>query len=247
MKTNLLYVISLLFMPACTQKVQAPNQAESVIISILRDRTDVHMIEPDESILSLYDFKKHPMQEAYFRLQDITDMQLSQVNTLHVPETTENDDNIKRDPWYRERLILSFYDSVRHLLHIESTSGTAELEQSYCYKKIRDELKFLAAHRKEKKALLIYSNLLENNTAFSCFNASSKKLLQTNPEEVEALLSKKFGAIPNLSGIDVYVLYLPKKENEANFLLMYDMYKTLLELKGAHVFFGTSNQALQLN
>ena len=81
---------------------------------------------------------------------------------------------------------------------------------------------------------------MENDLQESLYSKEQLKQLKNSPEVFrEKLESRK--SLPDLSGIEIHIVFLPKdKEDDNEFQIVSDFYRKMLEAKGARVFISAN-------
>ncbi len=226
-------------------KKTSNEQHWSTKIVVIEDLTDSFQITPPpDPILALYDFKRHPEQEASFDIAFITDMQLNPVAHLHLNDgITSEAENTSDDAQFREKQITAFYAKARQAFTSsrERFSGRRGRNRSEVFCSIISQLRQLAASHYRQKRVVVLSDLNEHSEAFSTYNSANRKQLAEEPEAVGALLSERCPLPNNLKGISIVFVYQPRtKEDDMRFMDWVGVYQRLLEKRGARISFQAS-------
>ena len=216
-------------------------------ITVIRDITDRHELQPEaNSILGLYNLVKNKSAGASFRYHEITDKVLVPIVSLHLPDVSDTKRiNRKNEPFFRQRIILNFYDTIRKTLSLADTkSDSSTLAHSEIFKTLCDEIRLLSQSKSKNRILLVFSNLFENSS-LSVYEKQTKNLLIKNPLKI-ADKFERFHLLPeNLSGIKVFFLFKPTtRDEDFDYLKMIDVYKHLLEPRGAKIIVQATNNYL---
>ena len=212
----------------------------SVDITALIDVTDQLTVLPQpEAILKLYDFDSDRNINASFKICSITDRQLNPEKDIYLPNSSVTEkDNVQDDPYYREKLVLLFYNGVRKAINdfITTNKNDSSLNHSECFRTIADELSNMKNNQAQKKILLIFSDLQENSELFDCYKIRGQELLNKKQGEVLKIFEQA-NLLPNvLKGTIAIFVYAPKnREEDQRYMNMVSVYKKLLESKGAIV------------
>ncbi len=238
MRTLSLFML-LYLLPACRVEDNVIGQG-STDIAVLHDITDPHYLWPvADPILALYQFDKDKNKAGGYRLRCIEDMHLNPVHEFHLPDgNTSKSQNRSVDPYYRERLILSFYAKIRtSLSDFRLVNDSAQSKQySECFSTIAEELTILGESNATEKILLVFSDLQENSEVFSCYRSESQSLLQSDPKKVGDLLNEQYHLPDDLTGIRVIFIYRPgTREEDQRYKNMNEVYRYLLENRHAQV------------
>ncbi len=244
MKTLAILVIILCIIESCSN-TQSEITYGSSELCVIFDITDQLLVKPHaNSLLALYNFTNHKEQEASFKITTISDKQLNPTLNLHLGNDAESKkQNHSNDPNYRDKLIMIFYDSIRHMVaRYDSLYGNSKsIGYSECYRSIADILVEMNKTEVENKFLVIYSDLQENSDLFNCYTQSpfSKNI---NARQVAYKIDSIYPLPNDLKNITVYVVYQPPtREADKNFMFMCEVYKYLLEKQNAKFIIRTSN------
>jgi hypothetical protein len=132
----------------------------------------------------------------------------------------------------RDKEIQKFKDDVSKTI---STNEPIGKEHSSVYFPIASELTYLSQSRADRKILLVYSDLMENDLDISLYSKQELELLNTNLDSLKGIFEKR-KALSSLQGIEVYFIYQPNNAVEdKDYRLVSDFYRSLLESKGAIV------------
>ncbi|MBX7109637.1 MAG: hypothetical protein K1X61_13375 [Chitinophagales bacterium] len=238
-----LLLVTLLF--SC-RKVQDAKITSSTCGSILIDVTDPHLVKPAaDDVLALYKLSGDINKEASFRLSVISDQKLNPVVEYHLADgATTEQKNRTGDSHNRENLVLAFYESVRSsLLNFWATHDSVQsLSHSECISSILNEITRLSQSSCTDKFLIVFSDLQEN-AAFKSYTEENINLLNRNPEGLATHLLEQYTIPENLSGMTVYFINLPRnREEEEVFLKWVEVYKLLLEPRGAQIIVQAHNK-----
>lgn len=238
MKTySLISLLSLIL--ACNQKPISPENSNagpgSTTVSLIIDVSDPRLyLPPPDAVLAQYKCKQNPDAECIFRLREITDMRLSAIQSLRLPDAYSVDfENKGGNSQFRARKILVFYKSVRSMLHklYARFDSIRTLKNSECFRIIANELFFLSQSKSTRRILLVASDLLEKSDLLDSYREDISK-----SEEVAHKLDSTRLLPRSLTGITVIFLFSPRNRVEdEQFYAMSEAYRTLLQQKGAKV------------
>jgi hypothetical protein len=217
-------------------------------ISVIRDVTDPHILQPDaNSVLDLINLSEYRNAAVNFRYREISDRVLVPTVTLHLAdESVTRRQNRKNEALYREKVILNLYTGIRKTLNKADTSRSISFkDHSECYKAIASEISLLAGSTSNNRILLVFSNLFENSTLLNIYSQDNSDLLIQDPAKIADLFEKAQLLPENLKGIRVFFVFQPvTREEDFLFLKMAEVYKKLLEARGALVQVQASNNYL---
>ena len=121
----------------CSCKENNIEVKYSINVAVAGDITDpLSLLPAAEPILKLYEFDRNKNAEADFRLSTITDKHLNPAIQYHLPEGSVTEkDNDQDDPNFREKLILSFYETMKRAISNFDTAShlDSSLNHSECF------------------------------------------------------------------------------------------------------------------
>lgn len=218
----------------------------SMYITTILDITDQNKVLPDaEAIIKLYEFNSDKNIEAGFKICTLTDKQLNPDKSLHLSDGSITEkDNIQDDPSYREKLIVSFYDAIRKAVAdlITANKGVPPLHNSECFRTISTEIQAMINNHAEKNILLVFSDLQENSELFNCYKKSNQELLHKKPTQVSRIFEDAHLLPKDLRFIKIYFVFAPgNREEDKMYMGMIEVYKKLLEPRGATIIVQANN------
>lgn len=248
MKHILVLIVVCLF-SACYKS--EPAITHSTDITVVHDITDQFQEQPDEhAILKLYDFANDKNQAARFRYVLITDRNLNAVAGSSIDDGSVTEKlNVEDEVNYRERLIYSFYNTVRNTMQTfkKEFSMPTPLPNSECFSTIATEICKLAESKSSQRILVVFSDLAENSSLFNCYSAKDRQLLSSNPKKVAKRLLQGIKLPDNLQGITIYFVFRPPdRESDILFGRMVSIYKQLLHERGARVVVQATSKQFEL-
>lgn len=233
-----------LYLFACHAK--DTGLVHSTAISTVVDRTDPLTVLPEaESILGIYGFADDKDKAASFRITAITDRLLNPQIEYNIPTGAISKKNdLHDDPHYREKVVLGFYEAVRKAISNVSTTKLSgpSLNNSECFNTIAKEIREISKSSADKKYLLVFSDIQEKSKIFDCYTEESKRMLNGNKNQIVALFDKTHLLPDTLKGLTVFFIYQPKnRQDDQQYFKMTDVYKQLLESRGAVVTIQATN------
>ncbi|MBS1511059.1 MAG: hypothetical protein JST86_09470 [Bacteroidetes bacterium] len=251
MKSLIILLSMAVIVTACSRHTAPAPLSSYMAIAVINDRTDPHLLQPEpESILQLYNLQDNKAAANWYRYQAITDLTLSPTVELGLPDEEAGEKQNTQDlPMCRERQIIQFYDSIRGQLRsvTAQVSDTITMAHSECFKTIAASLQWLKSKPAEKHVLLTYSDLQENSSICRAYTENFKRLLAKKPEAVIKQFDKTQLLPDSLQGISVFFCYQPKdRQADATYNNMVQVYKTMLERRGATVHIQANNNHYDL-
>ncbi len=230
MKTTL--IVLLIIVSSFAAGIVFFQKGHTTEISVLSDITDTLSAEPDTSaILTYYNLETQKWNGAVFRFSTISDVSLNKYKTA----TLETAGELLSNELDRDKAIRNFKSGIVGVLN-QYNQNMSGREHSSVYRPIATELIRLKESQAQTKILLIYSDLMENDAAFSMYEKSSFQLVEKNPKVVIELFQRQV-ALPGLHGITVYFIYHPRTPQQDNeFIVLSQLYAKMLREKGATVF-----------
>jgi hypothetical protein len=188
----------------CTQQ-PAPIDVD---MAIIRDITDPMVAVPNvEDITAPLGLKANPWQSIRIHVTTISDKDINDVSVV----TLEAENRWTGNITLRKATIEQFKKRLAQCLAI---TPNKTLPYSIVYRAVARQANSLAISTARKRYLLVYSDLRENSN-LNFYNPETVELVCRNP----ALVAKKLTdnkALPDLSGVQVYLLYSPAsyRQNE---------------------------------
>ena len=206
--------------------------------SVFIDVTEPLLAWPQsDEILALSGVQSDQMNGAELHISLMSDVSFNKENVFSLPkggnDLTTNQFTRKREVEQYEKSIANFFDS----LSVDTAIGR---QKSSLYLPMVRELDRLSKSKAEKRMLIVYSDLMENDNDFSFYHPQTFALLRTNPDNIKSVLLAKM-PLADYSGIVVYFIYQPKNaQDDDAFRLVYGFYKTLFEQHGANLIIGAN-------
>ncbi len=225
--TTILLLCAVILMVAFTYK-----NPPTTDIDILRDITDKHLAQPDATtILPFYNLVgEEKWHGGIFRFANLSDVSYNPAFELTIDPA---------NPWLsnqlaRDKQIQKFRDSVSTVL-ADAQKETIGKENSSLYLPIARELNRLSGSTAQRRILIIYSDLMENDLDFSLYGKDQLGLIQLNPDSLTKTFEEK-EPLNQLTGIEVYFIYqAADAEQDREYSIVSEFYKNMLESKGATV------------
>ena len=204
----------------------------NTIVDVFRDITDIHISQPKfKDITSFYNLDNNQWEGATFRFVDITEVSFNRIYKANL----ESDLRWFSNEFERKSKVKKFYAEISRILNT-STKATIGKDNSSIYIPIANQLNFLHKNLYNNKIMLIYSDLMENNsTGMSFYDSQKLNLIKSNPESVIKYF-ESLVPLYDLKGIKIYIIFQPNNiEQDEQFKIMSGFYKKLFEDKGAEV------------
>lgn len=238
-------LILIILLISITNACNKSPQEQGFYIALIKDVTDEHILQPQaQSILALFNLSENKSNSANFRYSEIRDLSLVPVTTFYLPdECTTESKNSKNEPHFREKLILTFYDTIKKVLSKPNINNDSSfLNHSECFRSICNELNVLAQNSSSKRILIVFSNLFENSKILNVYSRKSKNLLNKEPGKIKKIFQNMHMLPDRLNGIMTVFVYQPKnREDDKQFNAMVSIYKSLLQERGAKVIIQANN------
>jgi hypothetical protein len=196
-------------------------------ITIAIDRTDPLLLYPNAEAISAQLGLKQDMWQGIevmvIFMQDTDSGESKRITLARESKWTGN-------TTIRKAKVEQFKKELGVALAPIKRSGS--LGHSIIYRNIAKGLTALAACQATKKYLLVYSDLMENDQ-LNFYKPYTIDRIRKDPDSVRQRL-EQIAAIPDLSGIQVWLLYqLPSYEANNSYRDVAHFYTQLLEAKGA--------------
>lgn len=205
-------------------------------ITVFIDKTDVQKEQLKvNDIVSLLNIDKNIWQRNKVELQTLSNFQYNNVQEKELPFAFFLVSNPKK----RKKDIQQFkteLDSALQSIYAIDSGRT----RSSIYEPIVRTLNTVSHSKAHKKILIVQSDLQENTQTFSVYRETDYLLLQKHREQIIERFTKLL-ALQDIQGIEVYLIYQPKSDADNDrFILMANLFKEILEQKGAIVHIGSN-------
>lgn len=234
MKTKLIFITLAIIVLGITTYIglhYAKNQVyQHNEISILIDVTDVQKYPITASaVTSLVGINERKWWSYTARVQTLSNYNYTAIAKVELTDAFVAFSN----PNKRTKQIAGFTEALNRQLDSVYQSGSGR-EHSALYEPIiREANRF--SNLKGKRIMIIQSDLQEHSELFSVYRNVDYALLQHQSEAVINKLTKYLQP-QNLQGIDIYIVYEPKDENDnKRFLMMVHVFQKILESHNATV------------
>jgi hypothetical protein len=228
MKT-VIFIIVCLCLASCDGQFNSfLKPGDTTAISVLRDDTDSNLTRPNSEIINLYGISNARLRDGYvYRDRAISDVSLQHVKQEYIkPATYLNSDDNSR--------VAELKAFKAHVIHyIDSLVGVPYKPKgnSLVYQAIISELTNLQQTGAANKYMIIYSDMLQNSDEFSFYKSKDFEEAKLHPEKVVTRF-EKMGAMPNLTGIKIYIINNPHSyADEKKFDVAISVFKLLVEQK----------------
>lgn len=221
----------IVFFTAC--KLNMPSTTTELIV--MRDVTENQLAVLSAEEIYLLTHLTDKWNGATVVFTDLTDVSLNNVKEINIAPANNW---LSNEP-ERDREVAKFKTQL-FLLVSSFQQDTVGRSHSSIYLPIARELNKLSKSNADKKILVIYSDLMENEPDFSFYSKEKFQLLKTNPDSVENIFSHE-QPLNSLSGIEVHFVFQPKDAfADAQYKLVFAFYKNMLEKHGATVYLGAN-------
>lgn len=230
MKAIIITLLTLLLITGLGIYLSVPKKY-STEVSIMRDLTDMELARPDAAqIIPLFGLTTNKWAGAKFQFHDISDVSFNPVTEVSIPPAND----WLSDEYKRNKDIKSFYGEIAQAI-IDSTKEKIGRTHSSVYLPIANELNRLAQSSANRRILILYTDLMENDQNFSFYSKATFAQLKNNPEKIVEHF-KTEQPLSRLDGIEVYLIYQPKDAaTDLQYQLVSGLYKAMLEKAGAKV------------
>jgi hypothetical protein len=220
--------------------------AASKAISVAIDRSDPRILRCNAGpLLQLFNCVNQPDSEGWLHITGISDQQYNEDYTIHLLSAAITEQNAVEDVQSRKKYILSFYDSVEHVVqHFYKTFDTTDSNsKSEIFATVCRELEWLREKPAKQKILILLSDILENSELTNSY-------ITATPKNVSSLVSafEATGVLPDkLKGYTIFIVNVPKNASEdSKFSVMVTVFRHLFEVRGAKVIVQQNSQNFAL-
>src|SRR5580692_3459187 len=153
----------------------------STEISLMRDVTDSELARPEANqIIPLLGLSHNKWAGAQFRMQNITNVSFNPINEASIVSVND----WLTDEYKRDKDVKAFIGQIEQIV-MDSAQDKIGRTHSSVYLPIANELSRLSQSSADRRILLIYSDLMENDPNFSFYNKQTFSLLKNNPDKVK--------------------------------------------------------------
>lgn len=233
MKTKFLFASILLCLFACS----SPEQRQSKAISVLFDITDPLTARPDAD--ELYNFldADNSNQNLHIRYGEISQVDFNPVRELIRPASKTG---LLSNAVEEKQRMRGFGKELEALL--VPTDSITPQDHSSIFMPIISEIKVLQDFDNvSDKTLIIYSNLMENNSWISYYRYDDLLNLEYRPEVLlEKYLQKTDGINPS-DILQIHVIYIPEDaKSNRQYQHLQQLYRMVFEKLGISISFSAN-------
>lgn len=229
-----IWLIGVMTIAGCTE-----HQTSELVV--VRDLTDEHIVGPwelDGQKLGLVTGLAHNIHNgSIIRLYSITGSRYN---------SKSKELRLERAGHYLDEDLLAREELVEEHLTAAVTmmAGTVHkdsLPNSVIYRRVVDALIKLSRSRADRRTAIVYSDLGENDLFLSAYGTHGRELWQSATDSLKQQL-KNSVELPSLTGVRVHFIHDGGSDQNAStrFEVIANIYRELLEAKGASVFISGS-------
>lgn len=212
------------------------NQMLGNEVVLFIDKTDVQkeQLKVDD-IFSLLDMNKHMWQRNKIALQTLSNFEYNNIQEKELPFAFF----LLSNPKKRKKEIGQFKTALDTALQSIYAIDSGRTRSSI-YEPVVRTLNELSKSKAHSRILIVQSDLQENTQTFSVYRESDYVVLQKHREQIIGRFTKIL-SLQDIHGIEVYLIYQPKSDADNDrFILMANLFKEILEQKGAVVHIGSN-------
>jgi len=199
---------------------------------VFRDVTDKYLAKPEASeILTFFNLSDGGnWNGAIFRFSDLSDVSYNKSLEVRIDPA---------NPWFsneieRQKQIESFDNAASTILN-DAEKDSIGRNNSSIYLPIAGELNRLSQSKAQKRILIIYSDLMDNDLDVSLYSKNEFRELEQNPQSLRSVFEAR-QQLGDLTGIEVHFIYQPADVlQDKEYRIVSAFYQKLLEDKGASV------------
>ncbi len=232
MKTIILIII-VIAIAGMIVMVQHSGSHPTTEVSVMRDITEAHLSQPvltDIMPLFNFDHDNGKWNGGAFDFTNITNVSFNLSTVVELPSANEWLSN----EYSRTIELRQFQYKISKVLE-DSKMDSVGKGNSSIFVPIANQLNRLFYSNSNKKELLVYSDLMENDPHFSFYDQNNLNQLTSNYERSKREFDKMM-YLHDLSGIEIHLLYEPPDVvSDERYRTVSAFYKKYLESKGAKV------------
>lgn len=212
---------------ACTTISKSPTTE----VVTLRDITEYHLSQPKaDEILRLYGFDESQWLGGIFRFSDITQVSFNRTTQVKI----ESEPQLLSNRFQRQQKVEQFKKGIEDILSTAEQTPIGQRNSSV-YFPMAQALNQLSQSSADKRYMLIYSDLMENEPGLSFYRKGKLSEIDEDADSLRADLENEL-PLHSLNGITIYLLYEPADvEQDSQYKIVSKFYKGLFESKGATV------------
>ncbi len=227
------FLILMLLFGSCSS-----NDSQLIALSVLADRTEPKYIPVPtiEAVWSLCGLNDNSTTGLNFSFQNIGN---TDYNTRYVAQLEPY--SILGNSLQRQADVKKLQKKIDTLI-TQQNLKEYDFQNSNIFLPLVKELEVLSSTPATKKVLLLYSDLSEYSDVFNVYESSERKLLLREHEKV-VMQFRSFLNTPDLSGIDLYIIYYPKTPAQNRlFQNLCKVYKEVFNGTGLTIYIGIDKQ-----
>ena len=183
------------------------------VYSLMNDVTDTLRARPNNKelfkLLNIKDRSKH----ITFRYSEISDVSINEVFELTL--TAERMGLFSNA--VRERVAANMYERNLAELIVQKDSATTAHSHSAIFDPIMKEIQYLGTlPNGYRKTLIIYSDLMENNSWVSFYKPQDRERLFRSPNQLVKHYIKRAGDKQDIQNLSVNIIYLPRDNRDSD-------------------------------
>lgn len=199
---NVISILVILILNACGGDQDTSSQAVSVLYDVTGDTLPYN----SEGIVEQFSSTDELFSEKTFRFQELTDVDINEVQQAHLSSTNEwlsNHDDRKKE-------VQEFEDDIRSIQPVRKKS----YERSSLWIPMWKEIEYLHVSGEGGKLLYVISDLKEHSSLISMYDPKTVSQIYAQPELVRTMLRPY---ILSESEVDVHVVFIYQpKDNQDN-------------------------------
>jgi hypothetical protein len=211
---------------------KSPTTTEIIVWD---DVTDEYLSHPDPNeILSLGDFTgDNKWNGALIRYSTLSDISYNTITEIKLPaENKWLSNEIERD-----RAIKTFKEKLAKTISSNDSIGK---NHSFLYVPIARELNRLSKSKSQKRIVVIYSDLMENDPDFSFYDKHVFSSIESNSDSVKGHFESQ-EPLSALFGIEIYIVYRSSDvAKDMEFRIVSELFKKMFQGKGATVYISAN-------
>jgi hypothetical protein len=227
MKSPIVYMLLLWAATYCLNSCSNAT-ITSTDIAVIVDKTDRMTAYPNANdIISQLGLQDNPWQGVRITTTYISDRDINDVTVV----TLASENQWSGNKMIRKAKIEHFTQQLQQCLTAMKYSGTCPY--SIVYRTIARQANRLAANTADRKLLLVYSDLYENDTELNFYDTHTINRLQKSPQSIATQLEATI-PLKQLSGLQLWLLYNPTSFSQNNrYMIVANFYQHLFSTHGA--------------
>ncbi|MFM2226183.1 MAG: hypothetical protein RJA07_2385 [Bacteroidota bacterium] len=215
------------------------------VVTVVCDETDSMPLYPSKTFADeVFHFKENSLESFKIRLTSISDLRINAAHEIEIlNELKSSALNTYDAVDWRENYLYFLKDSIQKSIALtyqqknKKSKKYSEVAFTIC-----NEIRWLAQQQSCDKRMYVFSDLLENSSAFSIYTNPQTSQIKAYEKSIHDFFITENLSKKSLQNIQIFFVYVPRNTNEdVLFYKMYSLYKNVLGQHHIKVELKTTN------